>query len=166
LEVINIKIEVKTAANRTSRRTGNPSLLASRLIGVALLNRLHNPACHSSMPLYPCACEALAQNKPNPLNPRINTTSFPTTNYNKKSPRPTRKNKPNQTQLVAAKPRTKSRQSRDPDSSGPDPSRTTRDTTSDIRNTKQKHLPAISGGINILTRNVGSVLPGSEGGRL
>ena len=45
------------------------------------------------------------QNKPNPLKPKTNTTSYATWIYTNIPPRSARKNKPNQTQLVPAKPR-------------------------------------------------------------
>jgi len=83
----------------------------------------------------------IAQNKPNPPNPKTNATSYTKNSYPNIPLRPARKNKPKQTQfiaaqlpsgagLVAAKPlakpdltppklQAKSRQSRDPDLSGP-----------------------------------------------
>jgi len=81
---------------------------------------IYVPATH---PLYPCAYEApstlvenplqirlFMQNKPNPGAPGNNPTSFITKAYERNRPRPTQKNKPNQTQCssayeaVAAKP--------------------------------------------------------------
>jgi hypothetical protein len=47
------------------------------------------------MPLYPCAYEALAQNKPNGIKPKTNATSSPIKNYKQK---PTLPNSKKQTQ--------------------------------------------------------------------
>ena len=53
-----------------------------------------SPPNQTPMPLYPRACEALAQNKPNPQNPKTNATSYTTKRYTNIPLPSTRKNKP------------------------------------------------------------------------
>jgi len=53
---------------------------------------------HAIMALYPCAYEALMQNKPNLQNPKTTATYYPRKTYPNTPPRSTQKNKPKQTQ--------------------------------------------------------------------
>ena len=93
--------------------------------------------------LVPLWYESFAQNKPNFLNATITTTSCAAKTYANIALRPARKNKPNQTQLIAAKPE----RSRKSVRGGPDPTRTRLHPTSNIRHATyeirhtQYHIP-------------------------
>src|SRR4030042_2407410 len=73
--------------------------------------------------------KAIMQNKPNSQNPRITTTPFTPTTYANIPPRAIQKNKPKQTQFIAAQPMAK-----------PDPG-AIRDTQYAIRDTKSIPCP-------------------------